>query len=122
MKNKVRGMMVMGMLALAAGGCAFNAKDQVPGVSWKKAVVDVDTNGVTHCEIDNYDSKKDVALSVNPQTHVVTLGSVMNPSNTTAAGVANQITIQANGDAAAKITGAVSSGLGTLVGAGIKTP
>lgn len=97
-------------------GCAFNAKDQVPGVSWKRAVIDADTNGVTHCEIDNYNSKKDVALTVNPQTHAVTLGSVMNPANTTAAGIANQITITANGDAATKVSGAVSAGLGSLAG------
>jgi hypothetical protein len=116
MKNLIA-VTLIAVSALFAAGCAFNAKEQVPGTSWKKAVIDVATNGVTHAEIDGYNSKKDVALSVNPDTHVVTLGSVMNPANTTAAGVANQITITANGDTAVKIGNAVAGAVGTGIGA-----
>ena len=115
-------LIVIAGAGLFMTGCAFNAKDEVPGVQWDSATIDIGTNGITHCVITKYNSKKDIQLAVNPVTHAVTLGSVMNPSNTLAAGVASsqQINAQAN---AITATGTAATSLlnsiNTAAGAGV---
>jgi len=115
--------------ALILSGCAFNAKDEVPGTQWNKAIMSISTNGTASCEIDRYNSKKDVEFSYNPITHSMSLGSVMNPSNTMAASVAIQAQGQANtsqitasGAAASQIISALGSAAAAADAAGVKAP
>ena len=101
---------------LGAVGCAFNAKDEVPGVQWKSAVVSIATNGTASLAIVGYNSKKDISFQFNPETKLFTLGAVMNPANTQAAGVASQLQITAQGDAVNKVIQSIGSTVGTVSG------
>lgn len=114
-------VIVAGLCAVLLTGCKFDAATSVPGVSWKHAEITVGTNGQTHCVIDGYNSKKDIALTVDPVTHAATLGAVMNPANTHEAGIANVNSITATGDAAVKITDALANGAGKVGGTVLKS-
>ena len=114
--KKLTSLSLCSIALIALSGCAFNAKDEVPGVQWKSAVVSVNTNGTASLAIVGYNSKKDISFQFNPETKLFTLGAVMNPANTQASGVASQLQITAQGDAVNKVMQSIGSTVGTVAG------